>query len=319
MRGTAALLVSFAGLLVAASMPRATALARSYDRLGEERLTERPRGDFAVGLFAFPVVDHPTPPGPLAHDLALADTMAVDALLVEIAPTVRAGALDSLAAVLEEMRRDSLVVSIAPALDAREPPGVARDRMLVALERAARRLQPDLVFAEPMARGDDATDAMRRRWFELVRTATRRGGSRARVLPVVRARDAERSWFLWADSAAGGMALVLDATDGGEALHEALRTASAWLALPPRGGDGTRLAWALGPRTAPALVGEWAQARAVWGTLAWGTRTPGLAGLIVGPTADYATVSGLRDAGDRPRAAQLMLVRAVRALQASAR
>jgi hypothetical protein len=300
-------------------VPRAQAIERSFDRLRDERLTERPLGDFALGLVALPVLDHPAPPVALTRDLALADTMGADALLVTVAPTVRAGALDSIAHVLEALRRDSLVVLVAPALDASAPAGPERDRMLVAMERTVRRLQPDYVVTEPLARAGEAPVAQRRRWFELVRTATRRGGSGARVLPAVRPREAERGWFAWADSAAGGVALVPDATAGGDALVAELQVATRMLADAPRATDGVRATWVLGPRTAPAAAGEAAQARALYGVIAWATRTPGVAGVLAGPTADYATVAGLRDAGGRSRAAQGTLIRAARAIQQSAR
>ena len=318
-RRAAALGCTFALVLVAATVPRARELQRSFGRMGEDRVTERPRADFGVGLRVLPVLDHPPPPQALALDLALADTMESDLLLVEIAPTVLAGALDSLARVLDEQRHDSAQLAIAPALGADAAAGAERERMLVAMERAVRRLQPEIVFSEPVARAGAAGDAARRRWFEQVRTATRRGGSRARVLPLVRAVPDDAAWFHWADSVAGGAGLVFDATAGGDALAAELRVASAWLAPPPPPFDGARLVWALGPRGAPLATGEGSQARALWGLLAWGTRTAGVTGLIAGPTADYARVDGLRDAGGRPRAAQATLVRSSRGLHASAR
>jgi hypothetical protein len=317
----ATIAVACAGALALAgwTVPRTRALQASFDRFGEERLTERPRGDFVTGLAILPVLDHPTPPGPLVTDLALADTMEADLLLVSIAPTVRAGALDSMARVLEESRHDSSIVAIVPSIGADAPAGPERERMLVALERAVRSLQPDIVFTEPARLAQVGTDGVRRRWFEQVRTATRRGGSKARVLPLVRTVPADKAWFLWADSAAGGMALVFDAGVGGEALDREFETARGWMALPPRAFDGTRTAWAMGPRAAPAVIGEAAQARAVWGLLAWGTRTPGVSGVIAGPSADYDAIDGLRDAGGRLRAAAVTLVRANRALHATAR
>ena len=87
----------------------------------------------------------------------------------------------------------------------------------------------------------------------------------------------------------------------------------------PRAFDGSRTAWAMGPRAAPAVIGEAAQARALWGLLAWSTRTPGVNGMIAGPSADYDAIDGLRDAGGRLRAAAVTLVRANRALHLTAR
>lgn len=301
------------------SIPRARALQASFDRFGEERLTERPRGDFVTGLALLPVLDHPTPPLALTLDLALADTMEADLLLVTIAPTVRAGALDSIAHVLEDQRHDSSLVAIVPAIGADAPAGPEREKMLVAIERAARSLQPDLVLTEPAGNARVTPEATRRRWFEQVRTATRRGGSKARVLPMVRTVPADRAWFTWADSAAGGMVLVFDASDGGESLQREFDTARDWMALPPRAADGTRMAYAMGPRSAPAVIGEAAQARALFALLAWATRTNGVIGVIAGPSADYDVINGLRDAGGRLRAAATMLTRANRALHATAR
>ncbi len=301
------------------SLPRARALQASFDRFGEERLTERPRGDFVTGLAILPALDHPTPPLTLQLDLALADTMEADLLLVTIAPTVRAGALDSMASVLEEQRHDSSLVAIVPALGSDAPAGPERERMLVALERAARSLQPDLVLTEPAENVRVSAQGPRQRWFEQVRTATRRGGSKARVLPLVRTVPADKAWFTWADSAAGGMVLVFDAADGGPSLGREFDIASGWMALPPRAFDGTRLAYAMGPRAAPAVIGKAAQSRALFALLAWGTRTSGVNGVIAGPSADYDAINGLRDAGGRLRAAAVMLTRANRALHRTAR
>ncbi len=318
-RGFVAAGCATALLLAGWSVPRAAALQHSFDRFGDAPLTERPRGDLVVGLAMLPAVDHPPPPAALRADLALADTMEADLVFVTIAPTVRAGALDSVARVLEEQRHDSSLVAITPVLGEDAPNGPARERMLVALERASRRLQPDYVFMEPAALAGTGTDSSRRRWFEQVRTATRRGGSRARVLPLVRVGSEAQAWFRWADSAAGGMALVFDANSGGDALEREFALATEWLAAPPRALGGTRTTWAIGPRSAPAVLGDGAQARAVWGVLAWASRTQTVSGVIVGPAADYGAISGLRDAGGRLRAAAATLTRATRALHATAR
>ena len=318
-RWVVALLATLALALTGWSVPRARALQQSFDRFGDERLTERPLGDFSIGLIVLPSLDHPAAPLSIRSDFALADSIEADVLLIEIAPSVRAGALDSLARALEGPRRDSAQLAIAPTLAADAPLGRERDRMLVAIERAVRRLQPDIVFTEPTANAGAADDPARRRWFELVRTATRRGGSRARVAPLARARRADSAWFRWADSAAGTVGIVVDGTAGGVMLAEELRVATSWAATPGRSDDSTRVAWLLGPRAAPAVTGQGAQARALWGTLAWATRTPGIAGMIVGPAADYERITGLRDALGRLRAAGRTYIRASRALHATLR
>lgn len=318
-RGTVAVVCAGALALTAWSAPRVRALQLSFVRFGDDRLTEHPLGDFATGLAVLPPLDHPAAPDALRNDLALADSMEADLLFVEIAPTVRAGALDSLARALEGPRRDSARFALAPAIGGDAPAGPERERMLVALERATRRLQPDLVLAEPGATAGRGSDAGRRRWFEQVRTATRRGGSAAHVLPLVRPILADRGWFAWADSAAGGVVFVFDATRGGDVLANELATARAWISAPARTADPARVAWALGPRTAPLALGEGAQALALWGMLSWATRSPGVSGAIAGPSADYETITGLRDAGGRIRPAGRTMTRASRALHATAR
>ena len=160
---------------------------RSYGTYAQDRLQERPRGDFTIGLRVFPALTDAPPPLALRNDMALVDSVDVGAIAVVIDPSgARLAALDSLAHALEEERRDSVLLIVAVGYDrnAREsfrasPTAHMRAR-LAAVDRIVRRLRPDIILpgTRPVHRGR-ARDGPRA--ARVVAGVPAAGGTRTRI------------------------------------------------------------------------------------------------------------------------------------------
>src|SRR2546430_140941 len=72
--------------LVVVELPGAYAGIRSYAAHEKDQLQEHPEGDFRIGLKIFPDLRSGPPPLAIRNDLALADTMDVDAIGVVVDP-----------------------------------------------------------------------------------------------------------------------------------------------------------------------------------------------------------------------------------------
>jgi hypothetical protein len=100
--------------LVVIELPGAIAGIRSYAPHENDKLQEHPDGDFKLGLKIFPDLRSGPPPLSIENDIALADTLAIDALSVVINPEAARGvALDSLAKSLDRARSDSTTLIVA--------------------------------------------------------------------------------------------------------------------------------------------------------------------------------------------------------------
>ena len=100
--------------LVVVELPGAYAGIKSYAAHAKDQLQEHPEGDFRIGLKIFPDLRSGPPPLAITNDLALADTLDVDALSVVIDPEAARGvALDSLARSIEQARSDSTLLIVA--------------------------------------------------------------------------------------------------------------------------------------------------------------------------------------------------------------
>src|SRR6202162_2329527 len=100
--------------LVVVELPGAYAGIRSYAAHEHDQLQEHPDGDFRIGLKIFPDLRSGPPPLAIRYDLALADTLDVDAISVVIDPEAARGvALDSLARSIEQARADSTLLIVA--------------------------------------------------------------------------------------------------------------------------------------------------------------------------------------------------------------
>lgn len=325
-RGTLAVLaIAFTAVFIA-QLPSALIAVRSYGNYARDRLQERPRGDFTIGLRVFPDLGDAPPPLALRNDMALVDSVGVGAIAVVIDPEgTRIAALDSLARSLEEERRDSvmLIVSVGYDRNAREafrrsPAAYMRAR-LAAVDRIVRRLRPDIILParDPYTEGIRALGRVPLTWWqEYLRLAsqnTRRVSSRVRVGVSVSAFvGADSALYAWASRPGSPVDVVgfsfYPSYDGGESLAARLHVADRWMRTSAKNH------WVFSAGAYPVTHGEMSQARALWGTLAWATSHALVKGLIVESAGDYDAATGLRAPGGRVRPALATLERAVAAM-----
>jgi len=325
-RGTLAMMAMAFAIVFAAEWPGAVVAVRSYAGYAQDRLQERPRGDFTIGLRVFPALDDAPPPLALRSDLSLVDSIGVGAISVVIDPAgANAAALDSLARSIEEERRDSVLLIVAVGYDAgareafrRSPAAYMRAR-LAATDRIVRRLRPDIILParDPYTDGTRALGRVPLAWWqEYLRLAARdahRPSSRVRVGVAASAfTGADSGLYAWASQPGSPIDVVgfsfYPSYDGGASLEARLRVADRWM----RGS--TKRHWVFGAGAYPVTHGETSQARALWGTLAWATSHAAVKGVIVESAGDYDTLTGLRAPGGRIRAALATLERAVAAM-----
>jgi hypothetical protein len=318
------------GLIAAGSVSAHAALA-AYAQLGTVRLTEfiasRDRGTLATGLRILPELSRMPAAGVLREDLALADSLGVDALLVRILPEgCTPAALDSLDRALEPFRRDStlLIVELAYPRDAaRELRTSASDyveRSAANVDRIVRRLRPNYLIpaGDPYGAGASALGELSIVWWR--RFFTVAASAAHDVLPATRvmltsgaAGAADSTLFDWA--VAGGSpvdvtAFLIEPAVGG-ALHAraTLAAADRWISRAGRGREHWLIAAA-----APALEGEDAQRRLARHVLLWAATRPQVRGVVLGDAADYDRMTGFRTSSGRLRRVTEEVAMTIRAL-----
>lgn len=336
--GLAMYAAAWTGLVGLVEYPRAVRAVEAFAHYDNARLQERPAGDFRVGLQLFPTLTRPPAPQMVANDIALADTLGVDAVSVAVAPEgAKQGMLDSLARVLEEARRDStiLVVALGYPADAREayradPVRYTEARMLE-LRRILRTLRPDIVIpaVDPYGEGARAIGRLPLdAWQRYLGTA-------ARVVEEVRPRTqlavavssfdtADSALYSWAADRGSPIEVVglsiFPSFDGGLSLAARLDAAERWMDVAFSAGPGRppKPHWVVRAGSYPLAFGEAAQREALWGTFAWATSRPEMRGLVLVDAADYSRVTGLRVTNGRLRSAVPALARGVRLLRETA-
>jgi len=326
----------WAGLVLVVEYPRAIRGVRAFAAFGEERIQERPAADLVVGLHLFPTLTAPPTELMLRNDIALADSLDVRAVSITIAPeAARLRTLDSLARLLDDVRRDTttLVVALGYPRDARAQYAASPERYTAArvaeLRRIVRRLRPDVVVpaVEPYGQGARALGVLPLEDWQRFLTAAAAAVEEDRPRTLVgvstatfRARDS--ALYAWAASRESPIELVgfaiAPSFDGGLSLAARLGAADRWL----RAGDGGRAPkphWIFHAVAYPLAHGERSQRDALWGTLAWATAHPQVRGLILGDAADYGRVTGLRVTGGRLRPAAGVLAQGIELLRETAR
>jgi len=276
------------------------------------------RDELAVGLRVFGALSG-QPSGVTARrDMALADSLGLTALHVELQPSAATAAvLDSIARSVEP-RRDSLTLVVTLTLGGRATPGTGdTERARLALiDRIARRLHPDVLLpAERVTHGAGAPSVEGwRAYYERAAVAARRVD---RDITIALATDASAP----ADSAladwvmAGGSrvdAVALAVRDGGVnplTFVAALNAIARWAALARVRPD----VWVVGVPSAPLVTGEAVQAQLVRHALAWGAARAWVRGVIAGDASDVAAATGVRTAAGRPRHALAEVEAALRA------
>lgn len=305
--------------------PRAVFAAESFSTFGSDRLQERPRGDFTLGLHVFPALDGAPPPLPLARDLALADTLGVGVVSVTLIPDgVGAIALDSLAASLADIRRDSVLLAVSlgygrdDALAFRRDPQRYLQRRLALIDQVVRRVRPDVLVPalDPGDMGERALGVVPLAWWRdyLSQAAALAHQLRPRTRVALAASSfspGDSSLHAWGAQQDGidllGFSLA-PSFGGGASLSARLRLAERWM-RPVR-----KEHWVFSARAYPRTFGERNQERAIWGVLAWATSQPRLSTVIVDGAGDYEALVGLRDPGGRLRPVVTSVARAREAL-----
>jgi hypothetical protein len=315
--------------LIALQIPRSARALASYDRYADDRIQERPEGDFVIGLKIFPALRAGPPPLSLRTDLDLADTLALGALSVYIAPEgVTNRALDSLARSLEQQRSAGRRLIVALGYPAKAPDQwraspatyvAARAREAV---RIAQRVRPNYLVpvVDPFGAGRRRVGAVPpAEWMRLLDTVSRhvaRVDSAIRIVAHVGGfTTRDRAIFDWAARAESSVDVVAISLtpwyDGAESLDRDMIAADKWIAA----AQSAKEMWVLEARGFPAVHGELNQERALWGALAWATSRSAVKGFVVYQASDYESPTGLRAPGGRIRRAAPALRRAIRTLR----
>jgi hypothetical protein len=318
--------------LVVIELPGAYAGIRSYAAHSRDQLQEHPEGDFKIGLKIFPDLRSGPPPLAITNDLALADTLDVDAISIVVDPEAARGvALDSLARSIEVARADSTLIIVALGYpkngekeieQSREVYTVAR---LKDVDRIARRLKPDYLIpaVDPVEEGTRVLgDQTPQYWIDYFTRAARVAHyiyPRIKVaMPMSSYGTRDSTLYAWAARRGSPIDVVgfslLAGFDGARSLDTHLRVAQRWMRLYPNPKEH----WVFAAGGYPLVHGEQNQERAIWGVLAWATAEPAIKGLVVYEAGDYYTVRGLRAPGGRLRPATDAILRAETGLRSSA-
>ena len=318
--------------LVVVELPGAYAGIRSYAVHANDQLQEHPDGDFRIGLKIFPDLRSGPPPVSIKFDLALADTLDVDAISVVIDPEAARGvALDSLARSIEQARADSTILIVALGYpkkgeqefkQSREAYTVAR---LKDIDRIARRLKPDYLIpaTDPLEEGTRILGAdTPQYWIDYFTRASRVAHyiyPRIKVsVPISSYGTRDSTLYAWAARPGSPIDAIgfslLAGFDGARSLDTDMRVAQRWMRQFPKPKEH----WVFAAGGYPLVHGEENQLRTIWGVLAWATAEVPIKGLVVYEGGDYNTVRGLRAAGGRLRPATEAILRAEKGLRSVA-
>jgi len=319
-------------VIVLSQLPPADKAIRSYaiHDPSVERLQERPRGDFEIGLKIFPDLQGQPQSLAVKNDLALIDSLGVDVVNVVLVPEAMNGAaLDSLAKTLEETRADStmLIVTLGYASKLIPMPGrtFSDARRLATIDAVVRRLRPDILIPalDPYGAGTLAAGQHPPEYWEgYISSASaiaKRARPRTRIGVSASAYDRRDSTlYAWAAAPGSPVDLVgfrlFPSSSGVITLDAAKGAADRWMAVSHSPKDH----WVWSSGGFPEAHGEASQERAVWAALAWATTRPAVKGVVVNEAGDYGSIQGMRAADGHIRQAAWALRRAMKGLRESA-
>jgi hypothetical protein len=310
---------------VSAAKQAGDALADHLD----DRLRERPAGDFRVGLKVLPDVGSEPSPHALDKDLQMAATLGVRAIAVVVAP----GAGDStLARTAREIDRlgDSVTVVVSIGYKGKLVPelGIApfdEATRLATVERVVRRMHPDILLPaeDPMAVGSRIVGELPvQRWKAYYTAASRRAKA---IDPRVKIGYSVSSYgiadsilYAWAAQPGSPVDVVgfsfFPEKKGIDDIVNAFEPAAdRWIKTTAPQKEQ----WVFAAGGYPLNSGERMQERIVWRSLAWATDHPGIKGLIVYEASDYAQARGIRAPNGRLRAAERAIRNAITQLRES--
>jgi hypothetical protein len=327
--GVALSAASIAGLILVL-MPNAFETNRSYRNYAKLQLQEHPDGDFAIGLKIFPDLKGPPPPLALERDIALADSLQVNAVSMVIDPEgASLTALDSIARTVEERRGDStlIIISLGYPADAarqfRASPAEYTRKRIADIDRISRRLRPDILVpaVDPYSDGARAIGTQPPEyWIDYITRAARIAHYVNRRIRVGIAASSygsrDSTLYFWAAKRGSPVDVVgfsmMPGFDGATSLDTHMRIATRWMHAFP---DRPKPHWIFSAGGYPVAHGEESQALALWGVLAWATTQPQIKGLVVTEAGDYNVLRGLRNSGGKYRSAVGAIMRAERGLR----
>ena len=295
-----------------------------------EKLQERPKGDFDIGLKLFPDLDDGPPPVAIKHDLALADTLGVTVVAITVVPEqMTKGALDSISRTLDRLRTDSttLIVTMGYPSSINPLPGrtFSEARRLAALDPIVRILRPDVLIPaqDPYEAGTRAAGLrLPQFWQDYI---TRASAAAKKIRPRTRIGVAASTYdrrdstlYAWAAQRGSPVDVVgftlYPSSSGVRTLDAERGAADRWM----RESASTKDHWVFAVGGFPEAHGEASQERAVWGALAWATSRPQIKGVIVAEAGDYGTIRGIRAADGHLRRVTFALMRAKKGLRETA-
>ena len=317
---------------VAIAVLKGQVVLREYRQYDEARLTERPAGDFRIGVKILPDIARPPAALALRGDLALVHDLEVNAVSVTVVPDAVDGiALDSIARILDPLRRtDSMTVLVAigyrgELLPIGRKPGFDRAQRLRAVDQIVRRLRPDILLPaeDPYGAGARALGLLPVETWEGYITEASQRAKRLRPrtqIGVSASAFGSRDSTLYAWAAADGSPVdvvgfsFFPGPKGAQDLNASMRAADRWMRATPT----SKPHWVFNSGGYPLAHGERSQARALMGTLAWATAHPRVKGLVVASASDYVGATGLQAPDGRRRPAATVALRAIRSLRESA-
>jgi len=332
-RGVLAFIAMAMTAVVLVEVPDGLAAVRSYPRYAEQRLQERPGGDFALGLKIFPDLSGPVSRLAMRNDTALAHQLEVDVVSVVLTPAAIDGPmLDSLSRALSGFREDSVLVVVALGYGSADKGELGEsaasfsESRLRMLDQITRRLRPDILLpaVEPYGAGARAVGTQPVQfWVDYLTLAAQLG---QRLRPAMKVGVSASSYgardsvlYSWAARPGSPMDVVgfslLPGFDGATTLDTRMRIAQRWLLQNP---GRQKPHWVFNAGGFPAVHGERSQELAIWGALSWATTQTPIKGLIVGEAGDYNSERGLRAPNGRLRPAVAMLTRARAGLREAA-
>lgn len=318
--------------LVVVELPGAYASIRSYASHAKDQLQEHPEGDFKIGLKIFPDLRSGPPPLAIKYDLALADTLDVDAISVVIDPEAARGvALDSLARSIDQARSDStlLIVALGYPKKGEEEFKASREGYTTArlkdIDRIARRLKPDYLIpaVDPLEEGTRILgESSPAYWIDYFTRASRVAHyiyPRIKVsAPMSSYGTRDSTLYAWAARPGSPIDAVgfslFAGFDGARSLDTHLRVAQRWMAQFPKPKEH----WVFAAGGYPQVHGEENQQRTIWGVLSWATAQAPIKGLVVFEGGDYNSVRGLRAPGGRLRPVTAAILLAEKGLRSGA-
>ena len=335
-RALLAVAASFGAGALLLELPHGFGAIRSYEAWASDRLSERPAGDFVIGVKILPTLNGPPPVAAVRHALPIADSVDLGAVAVTLRPgALRLAAVDSLARLLEPLRRDTTRLVVSLGFDdgdgeaLRADPAAFEQRRLALVERAARALRPDVLLPAAAPYGPDAAPlgpVPLAFWTQYYAAAVERAHAinpRIRVGVAASSYDAaDSALYAWAASADSPVEAVgftvRPSFSGGAGVDARLRAADRWMqAAAARGGAPRRPKqhWLFDVRGFPAAHGDMSQERTVGHALSWATGRAEFVGVIVAEPSDYLSATGLRTSTGRMRTTVAAMRRATRGLR----